>query len=191
MWNAHKKILFVTCGVIFLTVGVGCQKPQPLGPSPEALAIMTPGEIDAGVRQMLTDYPGTELSEEERNAETEKMRGVVQQGKVELVAPFQHRAYEAQGEVRVIKKDDRFFVAFSEDFAVDAGSFLEVYTSQNPDARTAEAVEVAEAKNLGPLKMLSGGQLYELPVDTDISKIKSIVIYCKPYKLVFGFARFF
>jgi hypothetical protein len=41
---------------------------------------------------------------------------------------------------------------------------------------------------LGPLKGNIGNQNYAIPEDVDLSQFSSVVIYCKPFHVVFSYA---
>ena len=41
----------------------------------------------------------------------------------------------------------------------------------------------------GKLKATTGASNYELAATTDITKYKSVVIYCKSFSVVFGYAN--
>lgn len=57
-------------------------------------------------------------------------------------------------------------------------------TSQNPTSRET----LGEYIELDRLKGNKGNQNYEIDMNVDLSKYKSVVIYCKPFHVVFGVA---
>jgi hypothetical protein len=48
--------------------------------------------------------------------------------------------------------------------------------------------DVGDYVDLGILKGNVGNQNYEIPDDVDLSAIKSVVIWCRPFKVVFSVA---
>ncbi len=76
-----------------------------------------------------------------------------------------------------------------EDFRSKNGPDLHVYLSS--EAPTSTFAGLGEmALHLGALKGNIGSQNYDIPADADLSQFKSIVIYCRPFSVVFSTAEF-
>jgi hypothetical protein len=75
-----------------------------------------------------------------------------------------------------------------EDFQVTNGPDLFVYLSAHAQPRSAGELHGEGDFDLGRLKGNVGSQNYELPADLDLSKFKSVVIYCKQFSVVFSTA---
>ena len=75
-----------------------------------------------------------------------------------------------------------------EDFAVTNGPALHVILSPHPDPTRSEEVKQGGYVDLGPLKGNRGNQNYPVPAGVDVSPINSVVIYCKPFSVVFSVA---
>lgn len=76
-----------------------------------------------------------------------------------------------------------------EDFRSKNGPDLHVYLST--EAPTSTFAGLGEDQvHLGALKGNVGNQNYEIPADVDISLYKSVVIYCRPFSVVFSTAAF-
>lgn len=73
-----------------------------------------------------------------------------------------------------------------EDFEVTNGPDLRVLLSQHPDPQSSS--DLGEYVELGKLKGNVGSQNYEIGGDVDLGKYKSVVIYCKPFQVVFSVA---
>ena len=73
-----------------------------------------------------------------------------------------------------------------EDFSATNGPDLHVLLAGNP-APTGQA-DLGGYLDLGSLKGNVGNQNYELPEGTDMAQFGSIVIYCKPFHVVFSVA---
>ncbi len=67
-----------------------------------------------------------------------------------------------------------------ENLRVTNGPDLYVYLS--PDKSTSNFV------NVGKLKANNGNQNYDIPAATDLSKYDTILIWCRPFSVLFGSA---
>jgi hypothetical protein len=63
------------------------------------------------------------------------------------------------------------------------GPDLFVYLSEDPSGKG-----VTEALNLGKLKATDGAFNYEIPPNVDVSKIKSAVVWCRQFAVLFAHA---
>jgi hypothetical protein len=43
--------------------------------------------------------------------------------------------------------------------------------------------------NIGNLKANNGNQNYEIPTETDLSKYNTVLIWCRPFSVLFGSAE--
>jgi hypothetical protein len=68
-----------------------------------------------------------------------------------------------------------------ESFSVRNGPDLYVYVSRDTNVR-----RVDEALNLGRLKATDGAFNYELPAGVDVASIKSVVVWCKQFGVLFA-----
>lgn len=69
-----------------------------------------------------------------------------------------------------------------EDFSVRNGPDLFVYLSPNPAGYAQEAIE------LGTLKATDGEFNYEIPAGTDLEQVRSVIIWCKAFAVLFAVA---
>ena len=76
-----------------------------------------------------------------------------------------------------------------ENLDVTNGPALHVILSTHPDPTRGNEVKLPGYADLGPLKGNRGNQNYTIPDGVDISAIQSVVIYCKPFSVVFSIAR--
>ena len=86
--------------------------------------------------------------------------------------------YELPGGERVLRFDD---------FRSKNGPDLHVYLSTETPTSTFAGLGENEV-HLGPLKGNVGSQNYEIPADVDLSLYQSVVIYCRPFHVVFSSA---
>ncbi len=75
-----------------------------------------------------------------------------------------------------------------ENLDVTNGPALHVILSTHPDPTRGNEVKLPGYADLGPLKGNRGNQNYTIPDGVDISAIQSVVIYCKPFSVVFSVA---
>lgn len=97
--------------------------------------------------------------------------------------------HQTQGKAILVRvPDGRQFIRF-EDFRVTNGPDLYVYLSGHPSPRTGTQLHEGAAFEVARLKGNIGSQNYELPADLDLSKFKSVAIYCKRFSVMFGSAQ--
>ena len=75
-----------------------------------------------------------------------------------------------------------------EDLDVTNGPALHVILSPHEDPTRGDEVKLPGYADLGPLKGNRGNQNYVIPDGVDVSAIQSVVIYCKPFSVVFSVA---
>ncbi len=76
-----------------------------------------------------------------------------------------------------------------EDFRSKNGPDLHVYLSTEAPTTTFAGLGDNEV-HLGALKGNVGNQNYEIPAEVDLSQYRSVVIYCRPFHVVFSTAEF-
>ncbi len=75
-----------------------------------------------------------------------------------------------------------------ENFSVTNGPALHVILSSHADPERADDVKQDPYLDLGRLKGNRGNQNYTIPAAIDVSSFNSVVIYCKPFSVVFSTA---
>ncbi len=97
--------------------------------------------------------------------------------------------HQAQGKALLVRlPDGRRFIRF-EDFRVTNGPDLYVYLSGHPSPQTSAQLHEGGAFEVAVLKGNIGNQNYALPADLDLSKFKSVAVYCKRFSVMFGSAQ--
>ena len=93
----------------------------------------------------------------------------------------------AEGSATIYKLEDGKQVVRLQDFKTTNGPdlFVVLARSANPNQ---DGVKSGEYLRLAALKGNQGNQNYELPADVDLNKYKSIVIWCRTFNVVFGYA---
>jgi hypothetical protein len=97
--------------------------------------------------------------------------------------------HQAQGRALLVRlPDGRRFIRF-EAFRVTNGPDLYVYLSGHPSPQTSTQLHEGGAFEVAVLKGNIGNQNYDLPADLDLSKFKSVAVYCKRFSVMFGSAH--
>jgi len=89
-----------------------------------------------------------------------------------------------RGDAQLIETAPGTYTLRFENFSVRNGPDLYVYLSQDPSGEN-----VDEALNLGSLKATDGAFNYEIPAEFDISTVKSAVVWCKQFSVLFAHAE--
>ena len=86
------------------------------------------------------------------------------------------------GNVEILKGADKSsFVHLKPDFKVGPGPRFHVYLADRADIKSNDEFEAATVTDLGRLRSFEGSQVYEIPESTDLSPVKSVVIWCKEF----------
>jgi Electron transfer DM13 len=88
--------------------------------------------------------------------------------------------HNAEGIAKVIPLQDGSSILRLENLHVTNGPDLYVYLS--PDKSASDFV------NIGKLKANNGNQNYGIPAETDLSKYDTVLIWCRPFSVLFGSA---
>lgn len=96
--------------------------------------------------------------------------------------------HKGAGQAIVYQLPDGKRVLRFENFNVTNGPDLFVYLAGSAMPRSSSDLHSAGALEVARLKGNIGDQNYELPADLDLSKFKSVVIYCRQFSVVFSTA---
>lgn len=91
--------------------------------------------------------------------------------------------HRGSGQAVLVRMGDGGHLLRLEDFAVTNGPDLHVLLSRAERPVTHE--EVYNGVYVGKLKASQGAFHYELPPDTDLSGVRSVVVYCVPFRVIF------
>jgi hypothetical protein len=89
--------------------------------------------------------------------------------------------HNAEGIAKAIPLQDGSSILRLENLHVTNGPDLYVYLS--PDKSASDYV------NIGKLKANNGNQNYEIPLGTDLSRYDTVLIWCRPFSILFGSAE--
>ena len=98
------------------------------------------------------------------------------------------RFHTGSGSATIYLIEDGSRVLRLEDFNVTNGPDLRVILSPNADPQSASDVTAPGYVELGKLKGNIGNQNYAIDAGVDVSALNSVVIYCKPFKVIFAVA---
>jgi electron transfer DM13 len=93
----------------------------------------------------------------------------------------------ANGKAILARQEDGSVVVRLQDLDAANGPDLYVLVSEHPNPQSGSELHQGE-HNLGRLKATSGSFNYALDSSIDVSKIKSVVIYCQAFSVLFSTA---
>ncbi len=96
--------------------------------------------------------------------------------------------HKGEGTATIYQLEDGSHVLRFEDFRVTNGPALFVLVSPHPNPEGRGDISDAGYVELARLKGNVGNQNYVLPDDLDPDDINSVIIYCKPFRVVFSTA---
>ena len=96
--------------------------------------------------------------------------------------------HKGSGQATIYSGPDGSFLLRLENLDVTNGPALHVYLSRHEDPDNPGEVKNPGFVDLGDLKGNRGNQNYPIPSDADIASYNSVVIYCKPFEVVFSVA---
>lgn len=94
----------------------------------------------------------------------------------------------AKGSARIFKRADGANVLRLDDFEVSTNVDLFIWVSEASAPKTSADAVAAPHVVLGNLKSTLGNQNYVLPPDLSPARMKSVVIWCEPVRVVYGAA---
>jgi hypothetical protein len=101
--------------------------------------------------------------------------------KIVAQAPMLPEAHEVEGTALIIDSLEGVFLRF-EDLDTVNGPDLRIYLSADLDAN--------DFVDLGKIRATKGNVNYSIPPDTDLEKYKIVMIWCKPFGVLFSYAEF-
>lgn len=150
----------------------------------QAAKQMSSQEIDeimssaARVNNNINEPVNETLQSQQRTLNTTTTSNVVRTGSFIGVGDGIHNA---EGMAKVIPLEDGTNILRLENLRVTNGPDLYVYLSPDKDA--------SDIVNVGKLKANNGNQNYDIPEGTDLSKYNTVLIWCRPFSVLFGSAE--
>ena len=98
--------------------------------------------------------------------------------------------HKGEGAATLVRlPDGQTVLRLEDDFRVTNGPDLYVYLSGSAAPRTSAELHGTGAFEVTQLKSNMGGQNYVLPDDLDLTRFRSVVIYCRRFTTVFSTAE--
>jgi len=98
------------------------------------------------------------------------------------------RAHKGSGDAKLLKRADGGVEIQLANFEVTNGPDLVVYVSSSTTIEKSSDVTDSTWTNIGKLKGNKGDQIYALPDDVNIDNVKSVVIWCEAFSVLFSSA---
>lgn len=98
------------------------------------------------------------------------------------------RVHKGSGQAALYQGPDGAHLLRLENLNVTNGPDLHVILSPHPDPKSQGDIKGPGYVDLGKLKGNQGNQNYEIPDDVDIGAQQSVVVYCKPFHVIFSVA---
>lgn len=95
--------------------------------------------------------------------------------------------HHGEGTARLIRDAEGSHILRFEDFSVTNGPDLFVILSTDPDGSRSSAA-ASDALNLGRLRATDGNINYAVPDGVDLAAYRSVIIYCRAFRVVFAVA---
>ncbi len=96
--------------------------------------------------------------------------------------------HKGSGRATIYRLEDGSQVLRLEDFRVTNGPDLRVLLAVHPDPASRDELTSRGYVELAKLKGNVGNQNYEIPESVDVSAQMSVVIYCRPFHVIFSVA---
>ena len=174
-------------------------------PSAAEMKEMSAAEMDAMERTIMDALPSPDEMDEMPDGVRERIRKQVEQfaaampdkemveampGAPQLLASGEFRDadrfHKGSGKAKLYDIPAVGQVLRFEEFKVTNGPDLRVLLATEPLPTNRH--DLGDYIELGPLKGNVGDQNYEIPEDTEVARYASVVIYCKPFHVVFATA---
>ncbi|MDK1029360.1 MAG: DM13 domain-containing protein [Anaerolineae bacterium] len=181
---AFKKTLLKNCIALATLYLVGCGAPA-ITPAPTQGILLEP--TTAVPSSTLTPAPlPTDIQPTETQVTevppTDVPSVVILSGKFEGVG----QGHSGSGSARITQRPDGTYFLRFENFSVCCGPDLYVFLATKSSVGATS--EFGNYVELSSLQSITGDQAYEIPQNTDMAEIKSVVIYCKPFKVIIASA---
>lgn len=95
----------------------------------------------------------------------------------------------ANGQALIVKQADGTNILRLQDLDAANGPDLYIYLSEHPDPANSEQLHEGQDHNLGGLRATTGSFNYAIDPSVDLSKVKSVVIYCRAFSVIFSVAE--
>lgn len=191
---AGKKRLWIGAAVVVA-----------LGVAAFAWWLLAPLFLDTEVQEEFPFAANAEMPAGVTMAEAEKVMATMAKVDLPMTEPMMDTMMEAEavktgqfmgadsfhkgeGTATVYRLADGSGVLRMEDFKGTNGPDLRVILTPHPDPASREDVHQDGYVELGKLKGNIGNQNYPIPAETNLDSVGAVVIYCKPFRVIFSTA---
>ena len=91
-----------------------------------------------------------------------------------------------EGHARIVAISGERVIVFDDNFKTKDGPDLKVVLSPLPFDKITGKNAMKDARVISLLKATSGGQRYTIPADIDLSAMKSLLVHCEKYSVLWG-----
>ena len=181
----RMKLIFVI-GIVALVFLVACAPAEPpIFPSEEVVDAMSPEEKEAAMQRAMEKSPSEEMTQEEKLAEQAMAESMAETDSLKS-GSFEGRAHPTTGSARIVEEGGKQLLILSDDFKSDSGPRLHVVLTEHLAPTSSKELHSGDYVDLGKLKSTKGTQTYEIK---EPGKYNTVVVYCKPFKVLFGLAK--
>lgn len=162
------------------------EEASPLDQAPEETTETTPAAMRPELKQALDEMAKEDadnfmeemkISREKVMRMEEKMPAVA---KLVAEGKFQAHAHGVEGKALLISEGDKKTLRF-ENFDTLNGPNLHIYLST--DTKASDFID------LGKIRATTGNVNYEIPGDVDTDKYNKVLVWCKPFHILFSYAE--
>ncbi len=141
-------------------------------------------DMDQAMLEKGLDMMATAIDKPADGADNQAQAMALKEGSFKDADSF----HKGSGQATIYRAPDGGYLLRLENLDVTNGPALHVFLSPHEDPDRGDEVKQAGYVNLGRLKGNRGNQNYPIPADLDLDVINSVVIYCKPFSVVFSVA---
>lgn len=131
--------------------------------------------------------PPTTMTNESNNNPTPSMANTtVSSGTFNFI----DATHNGSGKVEIIRRDNKAYVSFKDDFKVISGPDLFIYLSSEQEYQnTTKGVDTNKTVNVGKLKSINGAQEYEITEEQLAQYGDAVIIWCRQFEAQFSRAE--
>jgi|OM-RGC.v1.020522468 Electron transfer DM13. len=152
--------------------------------TPAIFWLVTPLFITKNVNEALPKKNTSTHSNNSPSKTTIKKVEIIKQGHFTKI----DNIHKGSGSATIYKQNNNTYFLRLENFKVTNGPALQVLLSTHLSPKTKKDLHSQPYTSLGKLKGNTGNQNYTIPINVNINSIKSVIIHCKPFNVVFSTA---
>lgn len=99
---------------------------------------------------------------------------------------FERRSKRLQGDWEIVRRGEKTFIVFSDDFRAARGPDLKIFLSPTAYDDVTGDTAVRGSINIGELQATRGGQEYEIPASVNLADFQSVLVHCEEFAVLWG-----